>query len=74
MPDELCELLAVIAFAQLGHEHEGIEDPKQIINIGNRLAGAGCPKLLKAVNDPNLKLTPLDKALEFAKELYEKQA
>lgn len=73
MPDEICALLAVISFAKLGPEHEGIDNPKQIVDLGNRLAGAGCPELLKAVNDPSLKLTPLDKALEFAKALYKKQ-
>ena len=73
MPDELCELLAVIAFAKLGHEHEEIDSPKAIVNLGNRLAGAGCPELLKAVNDSGIRLTPLDRALEFTKGLYEKQ-
>ena len=66
VPDGLCEMLAVIALAELGHDHDGIDDPKQIIELGNRLAGAGCPKVLEQLGDPDLRLTTLDKALEFA--------
>ena len=64
--DNLCELLAVIALAVLGPEHEGIDDPAQIIELGNQLAGAGSPELLKQLADPDLRTTPLDKVLEFA--------
>ena len=67
MPDGLCEILAVIALAQFGADHEGIDDPAQIIELGNRFAGAGCPKLLKQLSDPVLRTTALDKALEFAR-------
>ena len=67
MPDGLCEMLAVIALATLGPEHEGIDEPGQIIELGNRLAGAGCPELLKQLSDPDLRITTLDKALEFAR-------
>ena len=67
MSDELCQMLAVIALATLGPDHEGINDPAQIIELGNRFAGAGCPKLLKQLSDPDLRTTALDKALEFAK-------
>ncbi|MDX2468553.1 MAG: hypothetical protein QNL12_14655 [Acidimicrobiia bacterium] len=66
MPDGLCELLAVIALAELGADHEGIDDPSQIVELANRLAGAGCPKVLEHVSDPDLRITALDKALEFA--------
>ena len=69
MPDGLCEMLAVIALATLGPGHEGIDDPAQIIELGNRFAGAGCPELLKQLNDPNLRTTALDKALDFARML-----
>lgn len=69
MPDGLCELLAVIALVELGPEHDGIDDPKQIIELGNRLAGAGCPKVLEQLSDPDLRLTALDKVLEFATSL-----
>lgn len=67
MPDGLCEMLAVVALTTLGPEHEGIDDPGQIIEVGNRLAGAGCPELLKQLSEPNLRITTLDKALEFAR-------
>ena len=69
MPDELCELLAVITLNTLGPEHNGVGDPTQIIELGNKLAGAGCPKVLERLSDPNLKTTALDKALECAKGL-----
>ncbi|GEM_PF-1058980 len=67
LPDGLCELLAVVALATFGPNHEGVDDPKQIIDLGNCLAGAGSPELLKKLQDPKLRTTPLDKALEFAK-------
>ena len=69
MPDGLCEMLAVIALTTLGPDHEGIDDPSQIIELGNRLAGAGCPELLKQLSNPDLRTTVLDKALEFASSL-----
>ena len=69
MPDELCEMLAVIALTRLGPDHEGINDPAQIIELGNKFAGAGCPKLLEQLSNPDLRTTVLDKALEFARSL-----
>lgn len=74
MSDELCDLLAVIAFATLGPEHEGIDDPGQIIEVNNQLAGAGCPELLKQLRKPDLRTTTLDKALEFASSLRSEAA
>ena len=67
MPDGLCEILAVIALTTLGPDHEGIDDPAQIIELGNRFAGAGCLTLLKQLNDPDLRTTALDKTLKFAR-------
>ena len=67
MPDGLCEMLAIIALTTLGQDHEGTDDPAQIIELGNKFSGAGCPKLLKQLNDPDLRTTALDKALEFAR-------
>ena len=72
MPDGLCEILTVIALATLGPDHEGIDNPAQIIELGNKFAGAGCPKLLKQLSDPDLRTTALDKALEFARTLRSK--
>ena len=66
MPKELCDLLGVAAFHHLGIEHEGINDPAQIIEIGNRLAGAGCPAVLEQLGSRDLRLTPLEKAFNYA--------
>ena len=70
MSNELCDLLAVVAFHHLGTEHEDIDSPAQIIEIGNRLAGAGCPVVLKHLTDPDLRLTALSKILEFAASIH----
>lgn len=67
MPDGLCEMLAVVALTTLGPENEGIDDPAQIIELGNCFAGAGCPEVLRRLSDPDLRITTLDKALEFAR-------
>ena len=67
MPDGLCEMLAVVTLTTLGPEHEDIDDPAQIIELGNRFAGAGCPEVLKHLSEPDLRITTLDKALEFAR-------
>lgn len=66
MPDTLCEILSVIAFVTLGTDHEDIDNPAQIVELGNRFAGAGCPELLKQLGNPDLRITVLDKALNFA--------
>lgn len=66
LPDTLCDLLAIAAFHHLGHQHLEIDDPAQIIEVNNRLAGAGCPIVLEYLEDPDLRLTPLDKALNLA--------
>ena len=65
MSETLADLVAVVAFHHLGPEHEGIDDPAQIIEINNRLAGAGCPVVLEHLS-ADLRLTPLDKALNLA--------
>ena len=70
MPNTLCDILAIAAFRHLGSEHEGIDDPAQIIEVGNRLAGTGCPIVLEQMGSKDLRLTPLDKALNFAAHLY----
>ena len=74
MPDSVCEILAVVALAELGPAHDGLDDPKQLIELGNRLAGAGCPKLLEQLGNLDLRLTALDKALEFAASLRSEAA
>ena len=69
MPEKLCELLSVIALATLGPKHDDVDDPAAIVKLGNRYAAAGCPDLIDRLTDPDLRLTPLEKALEFAAEL-----
>lgn len=69
MPDGLCQILAVIAFSVLGAEHEKLDDPSAIIDVGNRLAGAGCPEVIKVLSNPDLRTTALDKLLDFANSL-----
>ncbi len=70
MPEPLCDILAVAAFHQLGSDHEGINDPAQIVEVGNCLAGAGCPVVLDQLNSRDLRLNPLDNVLNFAAHLY----
>jgi len=55
----------------LGADHEGIDDPAQIIETANRYAGAGCPVVLEPLASRDLRLTPLTKILDFAASLYE---
>ncbi len=70
MPEALCDILAVAAFHHFGYEHDGIDDPVQIIEVGNCLAGAGCPVVLDQLNSRDLRLNPLDNVLNFAANLY----
>ncbi|MCY4645569.1 MAG: hypothetical protein OXE73_01600 [Gammaproteobacteria bacterium] len=69
MSNGLCEVLAVIALPMLGLDHDGVDDPRQIIEVGNRFAGAGSSELIRKLSDPDLRITALDKALEFARSL-----
>lgn len=66
VPDALADLLAVAAFHHLGADHDDIDDPAQIVEVGNCLAGAGCPVVLKHMASRDLRITPLDKALNLA--------
>lgn len=66
VPERLCDLLAIAAFHHSEPEDPEIQNPRQIIAISNGLAGAGCPIVLERLNSPELRLTPLAKALDFA--------
>ena len=70
MPDELCDLLAVVAMDYLGVDHPKVDDPAEIVEIANRFAGAGCPEVISKLKNPDLRVTTLDKILEFANGLY----
>ncbi len=69
MSDALCELLAVVALGALGANDEGVEDPARIIELANQYAAAGCEELLLRLRNPDLRLSTLDKAINFATEL-----
>lgn len=72
MPDDLCALLAVVTAARLGPDQEGLAEPGQIIEFGNRLAAAGCRLVLRELRDGDLRLTPLDKVRAQAESLFGK--
>ena len=73
LPEGLCDLLAVLALSQLGIDHAGLDDPSEVIELGNRLAGAGVPVVLSRLQDPDLRATALDKVLDFAARLRTEQ-
>lgn len=72
MPEDLCALLAVVTAARLGPEQEGLAEPGQIVEFGNRLAAAGCRLVLRELQDQDLRLTPLDKVRAHAESLFGK--
>ena len=67
LPTEIYNLLVVIAFEELGHDADAIDDPAQIIDTANRLAGAACSQVLGELTSKDLRITPLDKALRLAR-------
>lgn len=69
LDEDLCALLAVVAVAKIGHDDPEIVDPKRIVDLANRLAGAGCPEVLKKLSEDTLRTTPLDRVVEFARSL-----
>ena len=72
MDNDLCSLLAVIAVAKLGHDDPEAGEPRRIIDLANRLAGAGCPEVLKKLSETDLRTTPLDRTLELAMSLQDR--
>ena len=68
----LGSLLAVIAVAKLGHDDPEVDEPRRIVELSNRLAGAGTPVVLKELGEIDLRTTPLDRALEFAATLQDR--
>lgn len=71
LDNDLCSLLAVIAVAKLGHEDPEVAEARRILEIANRLAGAGCPEVLRKLSENTLRTTPLDRAVELARTLHE---
>ena len=66
LDNNLGSLLAVITVAKLGHDNPEVDEPRRIVELSNRLAGAGCPAVLKELGEIDLRTTPLDRALGFA--------
>ena len=71
MNNELCSLLAIVAVAKLGHDDPDVGEPRRIIELANRLAGAGCPVVLKELGENALRTSPLDRVLEFARTMQD---
>ncbi len=72
LKDEICAFLAVITVAKLGHDDPDVGEPRRIIELANRLAGAGCSFVLEGLGENALRTTPLDRALEFARSIQDR--
>ena len=49
-----------------------VGDPRRIVELANRLAGAGCPAVLRKLSEDTLRTTPLDRAIELARTLQDR--
>lgn len=65
VPDELSEWLVVVAFSKIGHNDPEASDPGKIIDMCNRLAGAGAPEVIRHLQK-NVLGTPLESMLSLA--------
>ena len=74
LPNEVYSLLAVVAFEQLEHDAEQIDDPAKIIDVANSLAGAACSRVLAEIASMELRYSPLDKALAVARSAVNRTA
>ena len=72
LDDNLSSLLAVIAVAKMGHDHPEVAEIRRVVDLANRLAGAGCPYVLRKLSENALRTTPLDRAMVLAGSLQEK--
>lgn len=70
--NDLGSLLAVIAVAKLGHDDPDVHEPRRIVELANRFAGAGCPVVLEQLARADLRTTQLDRALDFAGSLQDR--
>ena len=71
LDNDLCALLAVIAVAKIGHDHPEVDEPRRIVDVANRLAGAGCPVVLNKLTENAIRTSPLDRAVGLARWLQE---
>ena len=69
--NDLSSLLTVVAVAKLGHDDPEVGEPRRIVELANRLAGAGCPMVLRKLSENALRTTPLDRAVELARTLLD---
>lgn len=69
LDEDLCGLLAVIAAAKLGVDNPDVNNAGKIIELANRLAGAGTPIVLSKLAENSLRTTPLDQVITFARQL-----
>ena len=71
LDEDLSSLLGVVAVAKLGHNDPEVVEPRRIVELANRLAGAGCPAVLRKLSEDALRTTPLDRAIELARTLQD---
>ncbi len=71
LDEDISALLAVVATAKLGHQSPDVDNPGKIIELANRLAGAGCPFVLRKLSENSLRTTPLDRVISLARWLQE---
>ena len=71
LDEDLSSLLGVVAVAKLGHDDPEVGDPRRIVDLANRLAGAGCPVVLRKLSEDAFRTTALDRAIELARSLQD---
>ena len=69
LDEDLCGLLAVVAVAKFGLDSPDVNNAGKIIELANRLAGAGTPIVLDKLAENSLRTTPLDQVITFARQL-----
>lgn len=69
LDEDLCCLLAVVATAKFGLDSPDVNNASKIIELANRLAGAGTPVVLDKLTENSLRTTPLDQVITFARQL-----
>jgi len=72
LSEDVAAFLAVVAIAKMGHKHPNVGNPAKIIELANRLAGAGCPIVLQKLTEDSIRTTPLDRAISLARSLQSK--
>ena len=68
--EDLSSFLAVVAVAKLGYDDKNVDNPGKILDVANKLAGAGCPVILREMSKDNLIFNPLDRAISVSTALF----